>query len=354
MLQWCDDFKSYGTTPAFMLDGLYAAASCLLVEDPDPLISGTVLKLGTVAFFDNVRKVFSAPAATAGMGARVWFEGLPGGAANPCFFRFNDGANNTHVSIAVTSTGVIQAWRGTQSFPSGTLLGATTGPVVTANSFSHIEAKVLISDTVGTVEVRVNGVAVLTLTGKDTGNSADLTVAQVMLTASSRGDLATQEIPIYFKDFIAWDSTGTYNNNFMGSVSVIALTPTSDVALNWTPSSGGVGYSLIDESPPVDTGYISAASPPPAAYKAGQSNLPSSVTSVRGLMTLVRARKTDGGDGSVQVGLISGASTDLGADHPVSTAFTYYYDFSETDPATTNPWLPAAVDASNLQINRTL
>lgn len=109
MLQWCDDFKSYGTTPAFMLDGLYAAASCLLVEDPDPLISGTVLKLGTVAFFDNVRKVLSAPAATAGMGARVWFEGLPGGAANPCFFRFNDGANNTHVSIAVTSTGVIQA-----------------------------------------------------------------------------------------------------------------------------------------------------------------------------------------------------------------------------------------------------
>lgn len=351
---WCDDFKSYGTTPAFMLDGLYAAASCLLVEDPDPIITGTVLKLGTVAFFDNVRKVLPSAQATVGMCARVWFEGLPGGAENPCFFRFNDGANVTHVSIALTSTGVIQAWRGTQSFPTGTLLGASSGPVVAANSFNHIEAKVKISDTVGTVEVRVNGVTVLNLTNQDTGNSADLTVAQVMLTPSGRGDLATQVIPIYFKDFFIWDSTGARNNNFAGTVNVVNLTPNSDVALTWTLSSGATGFSLVNESPPVDTSFISAAFPAPAADKMGQTNLPADVTSVKTLMTLVRARKTDGGDGQLQVGLISGASTALGANRPITTAPTYYSDIQETDPATGVAWLPTAVDASNIQFNRTL
>ena len=337
-----------------MLNGIYAAASCLLEEDPDPLVAGNVLHLGTVINFDNLRKVLPAPQATVGMCARLWLAALPGGASNPCFFRFNDGANVIHVSIAVTSTGVIQAWRGSQINPAGTLLGSTAGPVLVANSFQHVEAKVFISDTVGTVEVRVNGVTVLNLTNKDTANSADLTVAQVLLTPSARGDLASQDVSIYFKDWFVWDSTGAHNNNFAGSVSVVNLTPSSDVALTWALSSGATGFSLVNESPPVDAGFISAATPPPAADKMGMTNLPADVTSVRALMTLVRARKTDGGDGSLQVGLISGASTDLGADRPITTAFTYYSDISEEDPATVAPWLPTAVDAANMQFNRTL
>lgn len=352
---WCDDFKSYGTNTALMLDGLYAAAECTLTEDPDPIVTGNVLLLNGTGggFFDNLRKVLPTPRATVGMCARVWFASLPAGALNPCFFRFNDGANVCHVAIALTSTGVIQAWRGAQS--SGTLLGASAGPVIASNSFNHIEAKVFISDTVGTVEVRVNGVAVLALTNKDTGNSADLTVAQVQLTPSSRTDLVTDsDIYIYMKDFFVWDNAGARNNNFAGSVSVVNLTPSSDVALTWALSGGSTGFSLVNESPPVDSSFISAVFPAPAIDKMGQTNLPADVTSVRTLMTLVRARKTDGGDGSLQVGLISGASTALGANRAITTAPTYYSDIQETDPATGASWLPTAVDASNIQFNRTL
>ena len=179
-------------------------------------------------------------------------------------------------------------------------------------------------------------------------------MAQVVLSPSDRGDLATQVIPIYFKDFFIWDSTGARNNNFAGSVNVVNLTPNSDVALTWTLSGGATGFSLVNESPPVDSTFISAAFPAPAADKMGQTNLPADVTSVKTLMTLVRARKTDGGDGQLQVGLISGASTALGANRPITTAPTYYADIQETDPATGVAWLPTAVDASNIQFNRTL
>lgn len=353
---WCDDFKSYGNTPAFMLDGLYAQVACDLVEDPDPLVAGNVLRLPNgVGSGRFVRKVLSTAQQTVGMACRLWMAALPPGARNPCLFRFNDGANIEHVCIAVTSTGVIQALRSISG--TAVLLGQTAGPVLTANSFSHLEVKVKISDTVGTVEVRVNGVTVLNLVNQDTAASADLTVAQVLLTNSDADDPTfggSDIIDVYFKDLFVWDTTGAHNNNFAGSVNVVALTPSSDVALTWALSGGATGFSLINESPPVDASFISAGSPPPAIDKMGMTNLPADVTTVRALMTLVRARKTDGGDGNLQVGLISGASVDLGADRPITTAFTYYSDFSEEDPATVAPWLPTAVDAANIQFNRTL
>jgi hypothetical protein len=348
---WCDDFKGYGNTPALMLDGLYATANCTLIEDPDPMVSGTVLRMND--FFASVRKVLPAPQPIVGQAFRLWLAALPSSGNIPSFVRFSDGANVTHVSLTVTSTGVIQAYRGNILGAGGTLLGSTTGPVLTANAWNHVEVKSLISDTVGTVEVRVNGVTVLNLANKDTANSADLTIAQVEL-SNNNGFDGTPRIDGYFKDWFVWDTTGAYNNNFAGTVSVIALVPNSDVALTWALSSGAAGFSLVNESPPVDTSFISAATPPPAVDKMGMTNLPSDITSVRALMTLARARKTDGGDGNLQVGLISGASVDLGANRPLTTAFTYYSDFSEEDPATAAPWLPAAVDAANIQFNRTL
>lgn len=348
---WCDDFKSYGNTPAFMLDGLYSSVTCTLVEDPDPSIAGTVLRMDD--FFATVRKALPTPRDTIGQAFRFWLAALPVSANIPSFVRFSDGANVCHVSLTVTSTGVIQAYRGTILGAGGTLLGSTAGPVLTANAWNHIEVKAKISDTVGTVEVRVNGVTVLNLANQDTANSADLTIAQVEL-SNNNGFDGTPRIDGYFKDYFVWDTTGTHNNNFAGSVNVVALTPDSDVALTWALSGGATGFSLVNEAPPVDGGFISAGSPPPAIDKMGMTNLPADVTSVRALMTLVRARKTDGGDGNLQVGLISGASVDLGADRPITTAFTYYADFSEEDPATVAPWLPTAVNAANIQFNRTL
>lgn len=350
--QWCDDFTSYGANPAFMLDGLYAETqSAALVDDPDPLVTQQVLRLQGGAVTDGLlRRVLTAAQTVVGIACRVWISFLPQNLAQAVVVgRFNDLANSRQIDIVVTPTGAISAYRG--DYNTGTLLG-TSAPALTANAWAHVESKVLFSDTVGTVEVRVNGVTVLNLANQDTVATANVSCSIVAL---ANGRDATSAGPdAYFKDFFVWDNTGTRNNNFAGSVSVVSLTPNSDVALTWALSGGATGFSLINESPPVDASFISAGSPPPAIDKMGMTNLPADVTSVRALMTLVRARKTDGGDGNLQVGLISGASVDLGADRPITTAFTYYSDFSEEDPATVAPWLPTAVDAANIQFNRTL
>jgi hypothetical protein len=77
------------------------------------------------------------------------------------------------------------------------------------------------------------------------------------------------------------------------------------------------------------------------------------VTSVRGIISVVRARKIDGGDANLQVGLVSGAGVDQGADRPVTTSFTYYYDVSELNPVSAAPWTPVQVDAMAGRVDRT-
>jgi hypothetical protein len=71
-------------------------------------------------------------------------------------------------------------------------------------------------------------------------------------------------------------------------------------------------------------------------------------------MPIHRSRKTDGGTGNIQLGVISGAATGLGVDRPITTAYTYWWDVFDSDPNIAAAWTKAAVNAMNLQLNRTL
>ena len=109
---------------------------------------------------------------------------------------------------------------------------------------------------------------------------------------------------------------------------------------------------MIDEQDPNDADFISAGDPPPSPAVFTVSNLPPDIVGVKALIPVVRARKIDGGDGNIQVGL-TGTATDLGADRPITTAFTYFWDVSELSPDTAAAWTPVEVDAVKLQIDRT-
>jgi hypothetical protein len=158
------------------------------------------------------------------------------------------------------------------------------------------------------------------------------------------------------KDYVVWDGSGTSNNDFLGSVIVYELFTSADDAFpaGWS-STGADGYSVLDNNPPDDgVSYITADDTPPSAAEFSLTNLPADITSVKGLVTRVRAAKSDGGDGQLQVSLISGASTDAGSDRPITVAQTYWSDVSELDPATTVAWTPSGVNAAVLKIERTL
>lgn len=360
MLQWCDNFGSYGSTTSYMTNGLYAAVtgSVSLVSDPDPGSSGTVLKTDDTVnasppyLGSYVRKVLSSAQGTCGCALRLWLSALPPHTGSEIVpITFSDTNNVAHISLRVNTDGTISVYRG--AIEVGTLLGTTSSPVITANAWSHIECKVTISDTVGEVEIRVNSATVYTLTGADTKNSSAATVSQLSI-GSNRLIGGTGAPDCYTKDLVIWDSTGSHNNDFLGSVHVVRLTPDADTSLNWTPSTGSTGFDLINESPPDDADYIAADDSPPSPATMTLTDLPDDVTAVKGLMTLVRAVKTDGGDAQLMVSLKSGSDLADGADRAITVAETYWYDFSEEDPATDAQWAPAAVDAASIVFDRTV
>ena len=84
-------------------------------------------------------------------------------------------------------------------------------------------------------------------------------------------------------------------------------------------------------------------------------DLPPEVISVRGILMVARQRKSDGGDCLTQVGISpdDGATWDNGADRAITTAFTYWGDWSELDPDTSDPWTPLASNNARIRINRT-
>lgn len=349
-----DNFTIYGGVPANLLNGVYAEnTSCTLPGDPDGVSPGQVLRVpqsfGGGNAYAKLRHVLPVLVTTSGQACRMWLAALPSSTEmRPTPFSFKDAGNNFLYMLVVTPTGRLAV----RSTFGGANIAETTNPVVTANGWFHLEMKLVISATVGVIEVRVEGVTVITLTGQNTGVTQ---VAQIEIANDPTPTSASVEM--FIKDFVTWDGTGTYNNDFLGSVIVVNLLPTSDVALNWAPSTGTTGYEILDNMPPNDVQFLSAINPPPAAYKAGMSDLPTDVTSVKAIMTMVRVAKTDGGDASLQIGIISDPSgtptTGLGANRPITTAQTYWRDMFETDPDTTLPWLPGAVNLAQLQMNRT-
>lgn len=347
-IQWADDFKGYGTDPTFMRDGLYLHAGCGLTEDPDPNASGPVVLFEN--FGDSLRRGLSGSRSTVGMAARYWFPDIH--ATSVVFARLEDVLQVSHCGLAVDSVGKLQVWNGSPA-GGGTMLGQTASPVIGANSWNHIEIKAFADATdpnpLGTVEVRVNGVVKLALTNKNTG-----TEWSQIEWAPNDIVHGNADLHFYLKDVVVWDTLGTQNNNFLGTVQVIGRTPNVDVLTGWTPASGVNQYAMIDNSPPLDaTEFLTAINPPPGPSSFGLSALPADVTSVKALITQCRVRNTDGGDGSFRASLLSGALTADGANRPMTSAFTYYEDVQELDPATAGVWSPAAATAAKLKINRT-
>lgn len=361
-VNWMDNFGFYGTGGAGanrLLNGVYAQTDFVsLGADPDPVAAAAgsivVSFATTTAGVGVLRRVLTTARTTVGIAGRFWQNKLPansGISVRPASFR--DINNLEHLYVDADASGSLRVWR--RDNAGDVQIGITANPVLVANAWQHIETKVFLDVAVGTVDIRVEGINVLSIpAGRTTSDKAGAIAS--CQNAAVGGRSGTDGLVSAVKDFIVWDNTGAFNNTFMGSCTVYMLAPDGDVALNWTPfPADGIGYNKINEAvPDDDTKYISAPFPLPAAYKCSLADLPVTVTSVRAVMPVHRSRKTDGGDGNIQVGLISGASTGLGADRPITTAYTYWNDVFDADPNGGIAWSRAAVNALNMQLNRTV
>lgn len=355
----------YDADGSLMLNGVWAETSSaasyqnLLTTDPDPNIgaAGVVLRTdsqtssaGSAA--EQARFALPAEVTTLGLAFRMWPVKLPTVDGMCPAFAVRTNGNVGILTVYVSTTGQLVAYAGGDNQFGG--LGAEQGrsvPCITANAWQHIEAKFTKGAGTGAIEIRVNGAVKLNLTGLtlSASNIAQFSIGNHENSGSTDGPMIT-----YYKDLVVWDTSGSYGNDFQGSVAVYDLSVNADISLNWTPSTGVTGWNLIDENLVNDGDYISADATPPAAAVFGLSNLPPDVTSIRALLPIYRGMKTDGGDCNLQSGLTpDNVSWVNGANKPMTTAFTYWWDAIHTSPATAAPWTPAEVNAAYVRINRT-
>lgn len=349
-LLFMDDFGGYGTSEGNMLDGVYAQVENADL-DLDPEGNWSMLFSGNDPHF--IRKVIGrtvdggAAAEKFGLMHRFRLASLPAGNERMNVARFLSNGNTAQLSIGMTSTGQYTVYRGTVG--GGSLLG-TSAQVVTAGTYHHFEVFIRIHDTLGEVEIRHNTIPVLVLTGVDTKDLSDNLIGQVSI-----GTLATLGNPVWrMKDFAFYDNLGTDNNTFLGDQQVYRLTETADTATaDWTKSTGTVGYVLIDEATPDDADYIQAAA-------AGNNSvfdltdLPVDVTTIKGIMLVGRQFKSDSGDDFTQMKIRSNGVDGAGADRPITIDPAVWFDIKERNPDGNVLWTPAAVNAAQFKITRTL
>lgn len=346
-IQFMDNFQFYGTSTTNMLDGLpWSEITGSLTTDPDPNASGNVLRVTSSSNNSNTTDTrLALPSVTrkVGNGFRFYMNTLPSSSGTrPVILGYRDLSNSKIYDWIIETNGSLSLYNG-----SGTLIATTTNPVMAPKSWFHYEF--YIDLTAGTYEARIEGVTVLSGTG--------LTLLQNIygLGYSSRQNLTNNTNALnYMKDFVIWDASGSNNNTFLGPVAVFLLKVNGDVSSGWARSSGTTDFELLDETSPNDADYIYAGTPPPAPSIMTFEDLGPEIVGVRGLQMMARARKSDGGDATMQLSLLSNGFEDLGGTKAVTTGFKYWYDISELDPNTGALWDPIAVNEATIKVNRTV
>lgn len=302
---------------------------------------GKSLAIGSSA---SANEIFPVPGSPTTLFAHV--------AVNPqtstgAFLGFNEAGGN-HVMLYRASDGMISAYRASTS----NLLGSSAAGVMPVSAYTSVQVKVVIHDTTGSVEVRLNGSAtpIINVTNVDTRNSGTGVVTAVMLGGMSGFGIGTSN----HDDLVVWDTTGSENNTWLGDLRVDSIMPTADGdTTTMTTSSGSDHYALVDEVPASGTDYVQSGTPgnKDLYQLADLSHTPASIYAVLVAGSLL---KDDAGTREVAFVLKSSSTESDSANMAPSTASLRYTKVWNTDPNGNITWTKSAVDALQAGVKVTI
>jgi hypothetical protein len=239
------------------------------------------------------------------------------------------------------ATGRIRVWRGDTGAVIGT--GASSWP---NGVFRYVEVKVVFHPTAGSVTVRVDGNADLTLAGINTAPSGNAYANQVgwrEAGPSANGPSADID------DFYLCDTGGAVNNDFLGDVRVQAVLPAgAGTYTEWDGVTGSATHwqAQAQNPPDDDASYVSdslAVAGHRDTYAMGDVT-PTSGT-VAGVQVSAWARKDDAGVRTLATMVRSGGADAAGATVSLQTGYAFVTQMFETDPGGA-AWTIATVNGS--------
>lgn len=275
----------------------------------------------------------TVPSAATYIAGLAFKPSVPDPAASYRVVSFREGAT-LHVALRATAGSGLDVMRG-----DGTVLGTASG-VTSTSQYYYVEVKVTVHDTTGSVVVRVNGVAVITLTNVDTRNGATGVIDSVQLgtdvNTSNSGNQGWRANDVYFAD-----TTGTYNNDFLGDLRVEVLYPSANGSVAFTPSTGS-NFQCVDEAQHnADTDFV-ASNVLNAVDRYAYGDLVAMSGAVLGVCVNTVDRKEDAGARTMAHVVFSGTQMSGAAFSPTTSYFTHQTVF-ETKPDDA-PWTIADVN----------
>lgn len=243
---------------------------------------------------------------------------------------FVDAGDNANTKIVFSAiTGTVNAYRST------TLLGASAGDVVLADTWQVFEGKTVIHDSSGEVVVKRNGIEVLNLTGVDTKASVYTVVTTFRIMGGGSGTS-------YVDDIILDDSA------YPGLGGIQVLVPTG----NGTYTAWTNDYTAVDDNPPNDdSDYISTdADTTGTKENFTFDDLASGAANITRIGVLSKARLDDVGSGNLKNTVRSGGSDYEGSSVGLSTSYSWVESYWDTDPADAGAWTKSKVDSLEIGV----
>ncbi len=284
--------------------------------------------IDTMDFADPVTMFIGSAVKRSDSGAGNWDIFRVYGDGGEVLCEVSDGGANGYATIAKGDGSII-----------GTLTQATV-----SGEWRYMELKVVVSATVGRIELRINGAEVFNSGDIDIVPGTSTGVRFVRFGPSS----TTANDDVFFDDVYICDDAGTDHNTFLGPVRVYALTPTGDVTKAWTPSTGTDNFAMVDDGAnhDADSTYI-ASNTLDAKDIYTLSDLPAEAVSPSAVSITVVGRKDDTSGTAAYAGILKSGVTEvetatkLPDQDYVGNAFTQWV----TDPDSGTAWDTTKVNA---------
>lgn len=341
-LVWIEGFESFETSTSVSLN------TSLLLKYP--YISGNWSSrqgksLGGISMHGSSISVINTPVFTPESDS--WIVGFAFKAdtldiINRDILKFRQDGSITHDTLTLKATNgeLIFSRADTSTIATSAFGGLTTG------TWYYIEVRVLIADTLGEYEVKVNETVVLSGTA-DTRNGGRAAVNNIQFIAAAGSSFDD----IYIIDM----NTGTDNINFLGTSIIRAIKPAgSGNNTDWNVTGAANNYLAVSEIPnDSDTSYVSTSTS--TSIDTYEMSDLIGIGDVYGLQVNMLARKDDHGSKSIKsviVSDVSGTPTqELGETKYLNDNYRYYSQISENNPDNGSAWTIGDIEDSQFGVN---
>jgi hypothetical protein len=219
----------------------------------------------------------------------------------------------------------------------GTVL-ATGTRSVPDNQWVLLEGKLVIADSGGVAQIKVDGLLDIDFTGDTRQQTSDALITNVRLgnPTGSNGNL-------FYVDNVVLDDA-----SWIGNTKIQAISPTgAGNSSQWTPSAGS-NWDCVEEVPANDADFVSVNAVDQVDLYAA-ANLAGTIGAVKSVQVQARCLKEGGPTPqNLKLACRTGGTNYFGGDNPVPTAAMSVFKLWETNPNTSAAW--TAQEVNDLEI----